>query len=244
MSTPTIEQKLERKLIKRFRKALSEYSLINDGDHILIGLSGGKDSLFLLEMLARRMKINKPEFTLDAIHIRMENIHYESDTEYLKDFSEKLGVPLHIVTTHFDQSTDKRKSPCFLCSWNRRKQMFNLAQTLGCNKIALGHHMDDIIHTALMNEFFQGHFSTMPVRLRYKKMPLTIIRPLCMEEEADIKQYAEMKGYQKQIKSCPYEKKSHRSDIRHLFEEVEKMNTEARYSIWNSLESAGKLTED
>lgn len=243
MPIPTDEQKLERKIISRFRKALSDYNLIDDGDYILIGLSGGKDSLCLLEMLARRAKIQRPNFKVEAVHIRMENIKYETSTDYLQSFADRFDVPLHILTTGFDASTDKRKSPCFLCSWNRRKQIFNLAQKLGCNKIALGHHQDDIIHTTLMNEIFQGHFSTMPVKLKFKKMPVTLIRPLCLEEEADIRQYAEQQGYQKQIKQCPYENDSHRSEISRLFEEIERMNPEARYSIWNSLESEGKLIE-
>ena len=98
---------------------------------------------------------------------------------------------------------DKRrqKQPCFLCSWMRRKEMFNLAQELGCNKIALGHHQDDILHTALMNLTFQGRFGSMPARLKLRKMPLTIIRPLCIIEEQDIKVYAELQGYQKQQKN-------------------------------------------
>lgn len=239
----TEEQQLERKITRRFQKALTDYHLIDDGDKILVALSGGKDSLCLLEMLGKRMKIQRPAFTVEAVHVRMENIQYETDTSYLERFAREADVTLHIVTTRFDDSTHTRKPACFLCSWHRRKQIFNLAQELGCNKIALGHHMDDIIHTALMNQFFQGHFSTMPARLQMKKMPLTIIRPLCMEIEADIKRYAELKGYEKQVKLCPYEKASHRADMKQLFDQVEQMNPEARYSLWNALEAEGKLTE-
>ena len=121
--------------------------------------------------------------------------------------------------------------------------MFIKAQELGCNKIALGHHMDDIIHTAMMNEFFQGHFSTMPAKLRMRKMPLTIIRPLCMVEERDIRMYAMYRGYEKQVSMCPYETGSHRSDMRDVFARIEELNPEARYSMWNALESEGKLIE-
>jgi tRNA 2-thiocytidine biosynthesis protein TtcA len=208
---PTEEQKLEAKLMRRYRKALKEFELIEDGDRVLIGLSGGKDSLFLVEMLGRQQAINRPKIEVHAIHIRMQNIRYESDTRYLEDFCQRFGVKLHLVTTNFDMTTDNRKSPCFLCSWNRRKQLFLKAQELGCNKIALGHHQDDILHTALMNQMFQGHFSTMPARLTMRKMPITIIRPLCIEEEADIRRYAETNGYEKQKKLCPYETDSHRS---------------------------------
>ena len=219
------------------------YHLIDDGDRILVALSGGKDSLCLLDLLAQRQRIFMPRFSIEAIHIRMENIAYETDTHYLEDFCRQRNVNLHVVNTSFDASTDKRKSPCFLCSWNRRKQMFNLAQEIGCNKIALGHHMDDLIHTALMNECFQGRFDTMPVFLQMKKMPLAIIRPLCLCHESDIKAYAEQEGYQKQRKLCPYEKDSYRTDIQQIFHQMESLNPEARYSIWNALEREGKLVE-
>jgi len=244
LSNKDIKDKLERRLISRFHKALSEFQLVSDGDKILVGLSGGKDSLFLLEMLARRMKIERPAFKVEAIHVRMDNIKYESDTRYLESFCESFNVPLHIITAGFDSSTDHRKTNCFLCSWTRRKVMFNFAQENGFNKLALGHHMDDIIHTAIMNEFFQGHFSTMPLRLKMRKMPLTIIRPLGCEHESDILEYAMKKGYQKQLKSCPYEKDSHRETAKKLFQQIEEINPEARYSMWNALLAEGKLTEE
>lgn len=237
------EQKLERKITRRFQKALTAYRLIDDGDHVLVGLSGGKDSLCLLEMLAKRMRITRPSFKVTALHVRMENISYQSDTTYLETFAANLGVPLHVVTTRFDEKTDSRKPACFLCSWHRRKQMFQLAQEIGCNKIALGHHMDDIIHTAMMNQFFQGHFSTMPVRLDMKKMPITIIRPLCLEEEKDIETFARLRGYERQLKLCPFEKDSQRTVMRNVFDRIEAVNPEARYSFWNALEAEGKLTE-
>lgn len=237
------EQKLEKRIISRFQKATYDFLLIEDDDRVLVGLSGGKDSLCMLELLAARQKISRPRFSVEALHIRMSNIKYESDVEYLRDFSESRGVRFHTVTTGFDSSTDNRKSPCFLCSWNRRKQLFLKAQELGCNKIALGHHMDDIIHTAMMNLFFQGGFSTMPVRLKMRKMPLTIIRPLCLEAESDLRQYALNKGYRKQVKLCPYEADSHRSDMKALFDRIEEMNEEARYSVWNALNKENKLIE-
>ena len=179
---------LDERLWKAFNKALGQYQLIDEDDKILVGLSGGKDSLCLLEFLARRSKVHVPHFTVEALHVRMENVRYETDTTYLQHFCEQNGVPLHIITTRF-KSSDK-KPPCFLCSWQRRKQLFNFAQEHGCTKIALGHHQDDIIHTALMNLTFQGHFSTMPAKLRMRKMPLTIIRPLCLCIGTDVIFYA------------------------------------------------------
>ena len=246
-------RRLEHRLKERFVKAMATYHLIEDDDHILVGLSGGKDSLLLTELLANRAKIDHPRFSVEALHVRMENIQYETDTSYLQQFCDEQGVKLHLRTTRFEigeetvndaRDARRQKQPCFLCSWMRRKEMFNLAQELGCNKIALGHHQDDMLHTALMNLTFQGRFDTMPARLRMRKMPLTMIRPLCLIEEADIKAYAEMKGYQKQKKICPYETDSHRTDIKRLYDEIEQMNPEARYSIWRALNAENKLIEE
>ena len=243
---------LEEKLWKTFNKALGQYHLIDEDDKILVGLSGGKDSLCLLEFLARRSNVHVPHFTVEALHVRMENMYYETDTTYLQSFCDRLGVPLRIVTTSFNAdvspltshpSTLKVKPACFLCSWQRRKQLFNIAQELGCTKIALGHHQDDLLHTALMNLTFQGQFSTMPAKLKMKKMPLTIIRPLCLCQEADIRQYAEQQHYEKQLKLCPYEKDTNRTTAEVLFQQMQQMNKEARYSLWHALESADKLLE-
>lgn len=243
MPKPTEEDILLRRISRRFQKALTDYHLIQDADRILVGLSGGKDSLCLLEMLARRRRILKPSFDVEAVHVRMDNIRYETDLSYLELFTADLGIRLHIVNTGFEYDESKGKPRCFLCSWQRRKQMFNLAQELGFNKIALGHHQDDIIHTAMMNIFFQGHFSTMPARLTMKKMPITIIRPLCLVAEKDIRLLADLHHYQKLIKICPYETDSHRADMADMFAKIEMMNPEARYSVWNALESEGKLME-
>ena len=244
-------RRLWHRLNERFVKAMATYHLIEDDDHILVGLSGGKDSLLLLELLARRSRISHPRFKVEALHVRMENIHYETDTSYLQQFCDNLGVTLHVKTTSFEvgaaengKDARRQKQPCFLCSWNRRKQMFNLAQELGCNKIALGHHQDDLLHTALMNLTFQGRFDTMPALLKMRKMPLSIIRPLCMIEEKDIKTYAELQGYQKQQKLCPYETNSHRADIKEIYDAIERMNPEARYSMWNALNADNKLIEE
>ena len=232
---------LEKRIRERFVKAFATYHLLEDDDYVLVGLSGGKDSLCLLEMLAKRAKIDHPRFRVEAIHVRMENISYETSTTYLEQFCKDLEVPLHIITTRFEPSD--KKPPCFLCSWYRRKEIFNLAQELGCNKIALGHHQDDLLHTCLMNQFYQGRFDTMPALLKMRKMPLSIIRPLCMVEEADIQRYAELRGYEKQVKLCPYETDSHRDDMRTLFNQIQLQNPEARHSLWNAIVRAGKLVD-
>lgn len=230
-----MEEKLIRRIQKCFNKGVVQYGLIEDGDKILVGLSGGKDSLALLELLALRSRIYKPKFSVVAAHVVMKNISYESDMDYLRSYAESLGVPFICYETSFDPSTDTRKSPCFLCSWNRRKALFTVAKEQGCNKIALGHHMDDILETLLMNMTFQGAFSTMPPKLVMRKFDMTIIRPMCLVHEADLLQMAAYRGYKKQIKNCPYEKDSNRSSIKEVFHTLEKLNPVARYSLWGSM---------
>lgn len=235
MGKLTEEAKLMRRIEQRFMKGIVQYGLIEEGDKILVGLSGGKDSLALLELLARRSRIYKPRFSVVAVHVVMTNIAYESDMDYLRTYAEGLGVPFVRYETSFDPSTDNRKSPCFLCSWNRRKALFTVAKEQGCNKIALGHHMDDILETLLMNMTFQGAFSTMPPRLVMCKFDMTIIRPMCLVHESDLVEMAALRGYRKQIKNCPYEKDSHRSEMKDVLKRLEAMNPEARFSLWSSM---------
>ena len=141
-----------QKITKRFNKACADYHLLEDGDHVLIGLSGGKDSLLLTELLGRRAKIYKPRFTVTALHVRVKERDYQTDLSYLESFCAEAGVPLLVRDTEIGEApanaqssnlqifkSSNRKSPCFLCSWYRRKTLFHVAQELGCNKIALGH---------------------------------------------------------------------------------------------------------
>lgn len=235
MAQFTEEDKIMRRVEQRFNKGVVKYRLIEDDDKILIGLSGGKDSLALLELLARRSRILKPRFSVVAVHIGMTNIPYKSDLEYLKNYVEGFGISFIHYETSFDPSTDTRKSPCFLCSWNRRKALFTVAKEQGCNKIALGHHMDDILETLLMNITFQGAFSAMPPLLKMKKFDMSIIRPMCLVHEADLIEMASIRGFRKQIKNCPYESQSNRSDMKVILKSLEKLNPEARYSLWGSM---------
>lgn len=223
------------KLHQKFGKALKDYGLIADGDKVLIGLSGGKDSLALVELFAKRAAIFKPKFEVVAAHVSMSNVPYQSDIEYLRNYCEQFNIPFYHVTGSFDASTDTRKSPCFLCAWNRRKKLFELAKELGCTKIALGHHQDDILATLLMNLTFQGAFSTMPPYLKMNHVDVDIIRPMCLIAESEIKEMARIRGFVKPVKNCPYETDSHRSDMSEVMALLEKMNPQARHSLWGSM---------
>lgn len=227
--------RLLHKIENKVKKAIFDYGLIANGDKILIGLSGGKDSLALVDLLGRRSKIFNPKFEVIVAHIIMSNIPYHSDTDYLRSKSEEHGLPFIVYETQFDATTDHRKSPCFLCSWMRRKALFEIAKKHQCNKIALGHHQDDILETLLMNMTHQGAFGTMPPRLKMDKFDMEIIRPLCLVTEKELTALAEWLNYQKQIKNCPYESDSSRSDMKEVLAHLESVNPEARYSLWKSM---------
>ncbi len=236
-------EKQRERLTKRFHKACADYGLIADGDHILIGLSGGKDSLLLTELLGRRAQIYVPRFKVTALHVRVRERDYHTDLSYLQSFCDEAKVPLLVRDVSIPDTPPQKENgktreidnPCFLCSWFRRKELFNVAQEIGCNKIAFGHHRDDIAQTLLMNLIFQGAFATMPPMLQMDKMPLRLIRPLCLIDEADIISYAAMRGYRKQTKLCPFEHVSSREKVKTLLDQIKALNPEALDSIYGAL---------
>ena len=234
-------EKLRAKLTKRFHKACADYGLIADGDHVLIGLSGGKDSLALVEMLGRRAQIYKPRFNVTALHVRVKERAYQTDLSYLESFCAEWKVPLVVRDVEIGEPSEvshphsAETNPCFLCSWYRRKTLFNVAQEIGCNKIAFGHHKNDIVQTLLMNLVFAGLFATMPPLLQLDKMPLQIIRPLCLIEESDLSRYAALRAYQKQAKLCPFEHVSARTKVKDLLAQMETLNPYALDTLYNSM---------
>lgn len=229
--------RLRTRLTKRFHKACADYGLIVDGDHVLVGLSGGKDSLALVELLGRRAQIHVPRFKVTAVHVRVKQRDYHSDVSYLEEFCARARVPFIVRDTEIGEAKGKKKDPCFLCSWYRRKVLFEVAQELGCNKIALGHHKDDLVETLVLNLVFQGSVATIPPLLQMEKMPIQMIRPLCLIEEKDLIRYAELSDYQKQTKLCPLEKASSRADVKELIKHLEALNPNVRDSIWGAMEN-------
>ena len=216
-------------------KAMRAYSMLNDGDRIMIGLSGGKDSLALVEVLAARQRIFRPRIEVIACHVSVDNVPYQSDIDYLDRFCTERGVPFIHAHTHFDTDTKDGRGPCFLCSWNRRKTLFRTAEENGCHKIALGHHKDDIVETLLMNQIFQGAYASMPPLLEMDKFDMTIIRPLALCREQELQQLAVEHQYLQQVKNCPYEHESQRTAVRQLITQMETLNPNAVSSLYNAM---------
>lgn len=236
MANFTPQQRLRYRLDRQMRKAIRDYRMIEDGDALLIGLSGGKDSLALVELLGDMSRVFRPKFKVYALHVKMSNISYQSNEDFLRAHCEAHQVVFLSCERSFDAHTDTRKSPCFLCSWNRRKALFETAQQLSCGKVVLGHHRDDFLETLLMNMFFQGSIQAMPPALQMDKMPLKVIRPLCLIDESDLQEFAAQNNYPEQVKICPFEKESNRPDVRALLEELEARFPGVKDSLWASMQ--------
>ena len=223
------------KISRKVGKTLQEYRMIEENDRVLVGLSGGKDSMILLEALVDRKKHLPFDFELFAVHVSVRNIGYEMDTAYLQRFCSGLRVPLYLEEIEVDLDVDPKKSPCFICSWNRRKRIFEMTRELNCNKVALGHHKDDAIQTVLMNMIFHGSFSSLPQTLTMFDGRILLIRPLLHIPEKELTYYATLRAFRKQEKSCPYDESTKREEIRDLIRQLDKMNRNARRNIFNSM---------
>jgi tRNA 2-thiocytidine biosynthesis protein TtcA len=217
-------------------KAIHRYGLIQDGDRILVGVSGGKDSLTLLHLLQERRKRVSTQYELIPVHI---DLGFDSGrAEVLKNFFETQGLSYHIKFTDIGRKAngpENRENPCFLCSWERRKSIFRLAHRFKCNKIALGHHKDDIIETLLLNIFYSAEISTMlPIQTLFKGK-ITLIRPLALIEEKKIERFAQEMDLPFGPSGCPSSGKTKRKEVKELIDALERRNRKVKGNIFRSL---------
>jgi len=223
------------KTIKAVGKAVNRYDMIKDSDTVAVALSGGKDSHVLLETLVLRKKHLPIDYTLHAVHVNITNIPYEVDREHLESFCRCLGVPFHYRELEIEQTEKEALSPCFLCSWHRRKELFRFCEEHRCGKLALGHHRDDIIETFILNMMYQGSLSTMPPRLAVFGGNLEIIRPLALLAEDKIAEYARIRAFPPQKKECRHGGDSRREAVRKIIDDMEQLHGEARSTIFKAM---------
>jgi tRNA(Ile)-lysidine synthetase-like protein len=225
--------KLEHYLLKKVGKAIYDYKLINDNDRILIGVSGGKDSLTLLRLLLLKRTYLPIKYTVIAAHIDFGL--FQQNGIQLDDYFKKNQVDYHIEKIELPAKNNDKLSNCFWCSWNRRKILFNLAKRYNCNKVALGHHFDDIVETFLMNLFFHGEISSMPPKLSMFSGELEIIRPLIYIPEELIREYAICMKLPFVEYICPNYDNSQRRFIENLLSELEKKCDYLKKNIFRSM---------
>lgn len=218
-------------------KAMHEYNMIEEGDRVAVGVSGGKDSLTVLNALIRIKKISKVNFEIFPIHIHP--VEEGSKYEEIENYCKNLGYPLQVFeTTLGDILFDKTiKNPCFLCARIRRGLLYRVMKEQNINKLALGHHKDDIVETFLLNVFYQGNMNVMKPMYSSEEYGVSVIRPLAYVEEKDTIKYAKKLNLPILINECPYETSdnSRRLKVKNIIKAIGEDNPEIRSVILNSI---------
>ena len=223
-------------ILSKMRKAIEEYQMIDEGDKIAVCLSGGKDSITLLNGLKALQRFYPKHFDLIAISV---NPGFESfDTELLQKNCDEIGFPLFIEKSDIKEivfDIRKEKNPCSLCANLRRGIINSVAQREGCNKIALGHNLDDVLETFLMNLLFAGSISTFSPVSYMDRSGITLIRPLIYASEKETKRYVKKNGKQIMPKVCPMDGHSTREYVKNLIVTLSIKNPHVKANIMGAI---------
>jgi tRNA 2-thiocytidine biosynthesis protein TtcA len=229
--------KLFLHLKKWLEKAVLDYKMIEEGDRVLIGVSGGADSFALLDLLASPM-IFIPRFSFVAVNIDMGFDPTYQSYDALEKYLQENNC-CHVIEKtdigNLAHSNFNKKNPCFLCSRLRRKRIFEIADAEGCNKIAFAHHRDDIIETLLINMFYGREISTMMPNQSIFGGKLHIIRPLAYLREELVKKYSKERQFPTLKNDCPTSKISKRAYIKNLLNELERDNKQIRDNVYKAM---------
>ncbi len=232
-------QKTYRKTIwAKFIKAVKEYELIEAGDKIAVAISGGKDSLLLAKLFQQLHRFSEVPFSLEFIS--MDPGFNKENLENLELNCKLLNIPVKIRKSNVFHVANKLSSdnPCYMCARMRRGFLYNFAKEEGCNKLALGHHFDDVVETTLLNIFYGSQFKTMVPKIEAENFPnMELIRPLVLIKESDIIRFTNNAGLKTMSCGCDVarlELGSKRKEMKNLLKEMEKNNPNVSMSIFNS----------
>mgnify|MGYP006291779595 CR=1 FL=1 len=211
---------LNKKVNTKAVKAIEEFDLIEDGDQIAAGISGGKDSSFLLMVLSVLQKYSSKSFSLKAVHIDLGFKNSESNIE-IKKICDKLNIDLKIIYTEISTyiNNNKNNNPCSKCAHFRKGALINYLKENDFNKLAFGHHLDDAVETFLMSILYSGQLKTLQPKRKLSESKITIIRPLIYLREHKIQNQIEINNISLKSSLCPYDGDSARSKIRHNFKD-------------------------
>ena len=245
-------KEIERSIIKKYRKdiwskfvkAIMEFELIQENDHVMVCISGGKDSFLLAKCIQELERHGKYPFK--AHYVCMDPGYHEKNRRLILDNAEKLGIPLEMFKSDiFEIVSEVDNSPCYLCARMRRGCLYHKAQEIGCNKIVLGHHFDDVIETTLLSMFYGAEVKTMMPKLPSENFPgLELIRPLYFVKEDDIIAWA--KYHHLTFLNCAcrftekvdsHEEESKRYEMKELIRNLRKSNPNVDYNIYKALDN-------
>ncbi len=246
-------KEIERSIIKKYRKtiwtkfikALNEYELIKENDKVMVCISGGKDSFLLAKCIQELQRHGKIHF--EAHYVSMDPGYNEYNRELIIKNAQNLNIPLEIFKTDIYDvvHTLNSKSSCYLCARMRRGHLYNKAQELGCNKIALGHHFNDVIETTLLSMFYSSEIKTMMPKLHSDNFPgLELIRPLYFVKEEDIIAWKKSNNLEFLNCACRFTENcsidnstSKRKEIKELIKTLKKTNPDIEYNIYKALDN-------
>lgn len=217
-------------------RALHRYKMISHDDRILVAVSGARDSLTLLWMLEQRRRKVPVDYQLFPVFVDPG-----FDDEFgrrLADYCASVNIRLRVEITDngiVAHSSDNRENPCFLCAWLRRKRLFELAEELGCRKVALGHNRDDIIETLFINMCYAGEISTMVPAQHFFEGRFTVIRPLAFADADVIRRLADEEGFPDLQSPCPSAGRTKRSEIKEWLGRLYRTNSKIKGNIFRSL---------
>ena len=230
-----IDPKALQKLMSYTRRAVDTYGMIEEGDRIAVGVSGGKDSLALLCALRGLQRFYPKKFDIVPINLYMG---FPNETnEISRALCEELGLELKVIQSEIYAvvfEVRKEKHPCSLCANMRRGALHNAAKELGCNKFALGHHFDDAVETIIMNLFIEGRFDCFDPVTYLDRSDMTVIRPLLFTPEKDVSHFVRACGIVPVPKNCPADGITKREDAKRALNELERNDRGVKQRIFNA----------
>ena len=249
----SIQKKFHKELFSRFAKAVRDYKLVQQGDKVAVCISGGKDSMLMAKLFQELQKHRKVEFGLELMV--MDPGYLPANRELIECNAKRMGIPLHVFETDiFHAVYEVEKSPCYLCARMRRGHLYHRARELGCNKIALGHHYDDVIETILMGMLYGGQVQTMmPKLLSTNFAGMELIRPMYYIREADIERWRDYHGLLFLRCACRFteqcetggadnESASKRLEVKRLIAKLKETNPFVEANIFRSVENVNLNT--
>ncbi len=243
----SIRKKFRDRLMKPFTKALKLYKLVNEGDKVAVCISGGKDSMLMAKLFQELKRHSEVDF--DVKYLVMDPGYNEENRKIIEENARMLGVPIEIFETDIFASVyNVEKSPCYLCARMRRGWLYTFAKQLGCNKIALGHHFDDVIETTLMGMLHGAQVQTMMPKLHSTNYPgMELIRPMYLIREDDIKAWRDFNNLHFIQCACRFtdtcttcnngQNRSKRMETKELIRELKKTNPDVEMCIFRSMEN-------